>query len=325
MFENGEFMTEGTGWFYNPKHHDYVRGGVFNGRALWCIGEGLQRYPRDEIADSLKATIALGVRYCLFDALEHGYAKKTPAGNTYWYDAGEMGYLLLGMLCACKVVPGLAIESPDTGERTTLAELTAQGLDALVELQQPHGQWQQYANKDPMAIAALADGVTVLHKHPHAERWKQAAIKGADSWLAAGVDPKEYAAPVVHFGALRREPGKMSFLWDWKPDDPGRPFIFFYMTGHWIHALARTYDVTGDVRYRERAEAMVSYLCGANPWQVRLLNELGGVYNWVEDRNGDGVEDHLKQDMYPESTAFCQIGINHLLRAIQRRETMRQK
>jgi hypothetical protein len=68
---------------------------------------------------------------------------------------------------------------------------------------------------------------------------------------------------------------------------------------------------------------MVSYLCGANPWRVRLLNELGGVYNWVEDRNGDGVEDHLKQDMYPESTAFCQIGINHLLKAIQRREKMK--
>ncbi len=323
MFENGEFMTEGNGWFHRPEHNDYTHGGVFNARSLWCIGEGLQRCHQDEIGNSLKETLALGVRYCLFDALAHGYAKKTAAGNTYWYDAGEMGYLLLGMLCGCTVVPELVIESPGTGERATLAELTARGLDALVEMQQPHGQWQAYANKDPMVIAALADGVTVLHGHPHAARWKEAAVKATDSWLAARVDPEEYAAPLVHFGALRREPASMSFLWDWKADDPGRPFIFFYMSGHWIHALARVYDVTGDVRYRARAEAMVSYLCGANPWRVRLLNELGGVYNWVEDRNGDGIEDHLKQDMYPESTAFCQIGINHLLRAIQRREKIR--
>jgi hypothetical protein len=49
---------------------------------------------------------------------------------------------------------------------------------------------------------------------------------------------------------------------------------------------------------------------------VRLFNELGGVYNWVDDMDGDGVEDFLKQDQYPESTAFCQIGIFHLMRAM---------
>ena len=296
---------------------------MFNGRALWCIGEGLRHYGQDDLGPALKETLGLGVRFCLFDALEHGYARQTAAGNTYWYDAGEMGYLVLGMLGGCTVAPEMMIESPKTGQRATLAEVTARGLDALVERQRDHGQWQVYANKDPIAIAALADGVTVLHDHPHVERWRQAATKAADSWLAVGVAPEEYAAPVVHFGSVLRKRDQMSFLWDWTEDDPGRPFIFFYISGHWIHALARLYDVTGDERYRARAEAMVSYLCGANPWQVRLLNELGGVYNWVEDRNGDGIEDHLKQDMYPESTAFCQIGINHLLGAIQRRERVK--
>lgn len=61
---------------------------------------------------------------------------------------------------------------------------------------------------------------------------------------------------------------------------------------------------------------MVGYLCGDNPWGVRLLNEMGGVYNWVEDRNSDGIEDYLKQDMYPESTAFTLIGLFHLLKAL---------
>jgi len=169
-------------------------------------------------------------------------------------------------------------------------------------------------------IAALADGVSVLHDHPHADKWKQASVTAADSWLAAKVNSREYAAPVVHFGAMRRTPESMSFLWDWREDDPGRPFIFFYISGHWIHALARIYDVTGDVRYRKRAESMVSYLCGNNPWHVRLLNEMGGVYNWVEDTDRDGIEDQMNQDMYPESTTFCQIGINHLLRAYVRPE-----
>jgi hypothetical protein len=65
-----------------------------------------------------------------------------------------------------------------------------------------------------------------------------------------------------------------------------------------------------------RAEAMISYLCGYNPWGVRLFNETGGVYNWVDDTDRDGSEDYLKYDMYPESTAFCQIGTMHLLRTL---------
>jgi hypothetical protein len=79
----------------------------------------------------------------------------------------------------------------------------------------------------------------------------------------------------------------------------------FYLTGYWIHALARLYAVSGEVRDRQRAEAMIGYLCGDNPWHLRLFNELGGVYNWVDDTDGDGIEDWLKQDMYPESTAIA--------------------
>jgi hypothetical protein len=40
------------------------------------------------------------------------------------------------------------------------------------------------------------------------------------------------------------------------------------------------------------------------------------VYNWVEDKNLDGVEDELKYDLYPESTAFCQIGIMYYMRVL---------
>ena len=60
----------------------------------------------------------------------------------------------------------------------------------------------------------------------------------------------------------------------------------------------------------------MSDLCGNNPWQVRLLNELGGVYNWSDDIDRNGRPDLLKQDMYPESTAFVQIGIMHFWKAV---------
>jgi hypothetical protein len=109
----------------------------------------------------------------------------------------------------------------------------------------------------------------------------------------------------------------MTYNWSrLSPSWGSRNYIFFYQSGHWIQALSRLYALTGEPRYRRRAEAMVSYFCGDNPWGLRLINEIGGVYNWVEDRDGDGVEDNLKQDMYPESTDFCQIGIMHLMRAI---------
>ena len=45
-----------------------------------------------------------------------------------------------------------------------------------------------------------------------------------------------------------------------------------------------------------------------------IASEQSGVYNWVDDCDGDGREDCFKQDMYPESTAFSHLGIMHLLR-----------
>lgn len=319
MFEHGKYLTEGTGWFYNPNHHDYINGGVFNGRAIWAIGEGYKRYHDTPLGPELARTMELGVQYCLHDALEPGYAKRTPSGKPYWYDAGETGYLLLGMLAACEAI------DLDQTALPALAVLTIDTLDALVELMQPHGQWQMYADKDPIVIAALADGVRIFANHPSeelrakTEAWKKAAVTATDSWLDVVVDRDEYPAKLVHFGSRRIEKYRMSFLWDWSENDPGRTHIVFYISGHWIHALAKMYRLTGNERYRARAEAMVRYFCGANPWKVRLLNELGGVYNYVQDTDRDGIEDCLIQDMYPESTSFVQIGMNHLFNAIHHR------
>jgi len=103
----------------------------------------------------------------------------------------------------------------------------------------------------------------------------------------------------------------------------GKAQYFYYQDGHWIQALADVYALTGDVRYRARAEAIISYLCGNNPWQMRIFNELGAVYNWTDDTDGDGIEDLVRQDMYPESTAFCQIGILHFLRSLTTADAQR--
>ena len=96
----------------------------------------------------------------------------------------------------------------------------------------------------------------------------------------------------------------------------GRVQIYYYITGHWVHALSDLYAATGDARYLQRALALVSELCGKNPLRVRLLTETGGVYNWSDDMDGDGLEDRIRQDMYPESTAFSQIGILRLIRSL---------
>lgn len=50
LFVNGDFMTEGNGWFYNPAFHDYAGGGVLNGRAVWALGEGLRAEPVGTLA-----------------------------------------------------------------------------------------------------------------------------------------------------------------------------------------------------------------------------------------------------------------------------------
>lgn len=308
MFEDGTWLTEGTGWFHNPDRSDYVDGGVFNGRAAWALGEALKRYPDGELGVRIRAAIRDVVRFCLIDSRRAGYTKRTPKGRAYWRDFGESGYVLLGMLAACEVEPGLRID-----DEHSLRDECVEVLDALQESMNPCGQWSIYSDHDSVILAALADGVRVLPDHPHAGAWRSSAIKAADGWLNARVDPVEFHGQPVHFGP-RIAPGRMSYRWGGaSPGVGGRNLITFYKTGHWIHALAKMYRMTGDARYRDRAMRMVNYLCGDNPFRVRILSELGGVYNWVEDTDGDGVEDRLVFDLYPESTAFCQIGIMHLL------------
>ena len=312
LFENGDFLTEGKGWFYNPKFRDYAHGGVLNGRAVWALGEALRQDPRSPLASRVKDALALALKFCLHDGLAGGYVKKTKPGNVYWRDAGEHAYLVLGMLAAGEVAPDLPVRLGNELKPLTLRELCVSSLNALVDLEQPAHQWSIYPNVDSMAIAALAEGATFLRDEPGAARWRHTAVNVADVWMAAKVDPRERAVPAVQFG-LRVAPDRMTYIWR----KGGKLQFFYYQDGHWIHALADLYALTGASRFRARAEAMVSYLCGNNPWQARLFNELGGVYNWTDDTDGDGLEDLLKQDMYPESTAFCQIGIVRLLRSLE--------
>jgi hypothetical protein len=311
LFSDGEFLVEGKGWFYNPARRDYADGGVLNGRAVWGLGESLRQDPRGPLAPQLKVAMALALKFCLHDGSEGGYTKTTSRGNACWRDAGEHAYLLLGMVAACDVAPDLPVALSQDEPAVALRDLCPRALNALVDLEQPSHQWSVYPNVDAMAVAALAEGIRLLPGSPDVPRWRDTAIRVADAWLAAEVDPKEWSGPVVHFGLLTA-PGRMTYVWE----RGGHARIFLYQTGHWIHALADLYAVTGSSRYRERAEAMVRYLCGANPWQLRLFNELGAVYNWTDDTHGDGVQDLLKQDMYPESTAFCQIGIMRLTQTV---------
>jgi len=314
MFVNGEYLTEGRGWFYNTNHLDYANGGVFNGRATWALGEAFRGASARQ-ASELRQALVLALRFCLLDSQKSGYAKTTRAGRAYWRDAGEHAYLVLGMIEACATAPNMEVPLGKNGSRISLAQATADALNALVDLEKPHHQWAVYPDVDSVAVTALARGAAVppLHSHPDAPRWRRVATRVADAWMAARVDPAEYPPPVIHFG-LRTQPEVMTFKWSHlAPHLSKRNTIYLYQTGHWIRALANLYTLTGESRYRDRAQAMIAYLCGANPWHVRLLNELGGVYNWVEDMDGDGTEDWLKQDMYPESTAYCQLGILHFL------------
>jgi len=301
-------MTEGNGWFYCPQSKDYIQGGVFNGRCVWGLGEALRHDPAGPLVPEIKHAIQLALKFCLHDSLGDRYAKKTPQGNIYWKHMGEHAYLILGMLAAYSADPKMEVPMGVPGGSAKLKDLCVSGLDAIVDLKKPGGQWSSYPNEDAMAIEALAQGAIVLGDAPGCRRWKTAASEAADGWLAAQLDPAERKAPCIHFG-YRKAPGVMTH--DWM--GAKKVQIYYYITGHWIHALADLYAATGESRYRDRAQALVSYLCGNNPMKVRLLTETGGVYNWSDDCDGDGVEDTIKQDIYPESTAFCQIGILRLL------------
>lgn len=307
MFTTGEWLTEGTGWFANPEFGDHRQGGVFNGRAVWGLGESLKAEPDGKLAPQTRQAIALALQFCLHDAVQQGYAREVKPGLVFWRDAGEHGYLLLGMLAACEVAPDLPVSLANGKSPRTLRDACGDALDACVAAVQPSGVWTPYPDQDAMAIAALATGARVLPQHPHREAWLKVARFAADDWMAAKADSAERALPTPHFG-FRKGRGMTHFM-----GDDHRVRFTFYVDGHWLHALAKLHNATGDACYRHRCHELLSYLCGANPFHARLFNELGAVYNFVTDNDGNGIEDRLQHDLYPESTAFVQIGLLHLL------------
>ncbi len=307
MFETGEWLTEGKGWFANPDFRDFQYGGVLNGRCLWAMGESLKAEPQGPLAARIREAIPLTLRFCLHHGLEHKYTQLTKSGLPLWGYPGEHAYLLLGMLAAAEVAPELpVILAPDKPAKA-LQEVCVDALDALLETTLPDGTWIHYANVDATNIAALAEGARVFPKSPNAGKWKAAAVRAADVWLSLKFRPSERTAPTPLIG-YRREGGMTNLLGQEK-----HAHIALYINGLWLNALACLHHVTQDSRYLERAKSILNYFCGANPLHVRLLNELGSVNNRLTDSDGDGIEDQIGWDGYPESTAFVQIGLLKLL------------
>ncbi len=307
LFESGEFLTEGTGWFANPAHSDHRRGGVFLGRALWALGESLLAEPSGPLADRIRAALPRSLHFAFHDGPARGYTHPSPSGLPIWRDPGEHGYLLLGMIAAARADPDLPVPSLQGPSPLPLAQACAQALDALADPPRPDGGWTQYPDQDAMAIAALADGALAFPLHPSAPRWRACAQAAADAWLALPTPVTERRQPTPHFG-FRQNHHMTHFM---GPDHRLR--FTFYVSGHWLHALAKLNKIAPTPRYRDRCLALLSYLCGANPFHARLLNELGSVPNFVLDTDGDGLEDRLTHDLYPESSAFVQIGLLHFL------------
>lgn len=309
MFETGEFLTEGKGWFANPEFRDFDGGGVFNGRCIWALGESLRACPRGPQATAVRAALQAAVAYCLRDAVAHGYARRTRSGGVCWGPPGEHGYLLLGLLAAVEADPELPLTTAAADEPQPLRQVCADALDTLVDTVTADGTWSHYANVEAVNITALATGVRVLADHPHRDHWRRRAVASADVWLGLRPLPAERTLSTPLFGE-RRPAGMTYYL-----GDRGLPHFALYYNGHWIDALARLFRVTGDVRYRDRARAILGYFCGDNPLHARILSEIGAVNNRVTDSDRNGVEDHLGWDAYPEATAFVQIGLLELLEA----------
>ena len=307
MFETGEWLTEGRGWFANPEFRDFQYGGVLNGRCLWAMGETLKAEPQGPLAARIREAIPLTLRFCLHDGLEHHYTRLTKSGLPLWGYPGEHAYLLLGMLAAAEVAPDLSVMLAPEKPAKPLQEVCQAALDALVETTLPDGTWIHYANVDATNIAALAEGARVFPMAANSAKWKAAAVRAADLWLALKFLPSERTAPTPLIG-YRKDAGMTNFLGQEK-----HAHIALYINGLWLHAMACLHHVTQDPRYLERAQAILAYFCGANPLHVRLLNELGSVNNRLTDSDGAGIEDQIGWDAYPESTAFLQIGLLRLL------------
>jgi hypothetical protein len=313
LFETGEWLQEGRGWFANPSFRDFERGGVFNGRSLWALGECWMRDPDGLQGDALRQAFGLGLRFCLRDGQR--YLKVTASGRTIWNPttAGEHAYMLLGMLAAYRAESEWRV--PFGEEWVPLRKLVLDGLDALVESADADGHWSRYSNATAINLAAVAEGIRVFRGDPRTARWREVAVREADFWLE--LKPLNVAWPTPMFGHMRNltDGSGMTFVLGKEE----KPHVSLYMGGHWVHALSLLYAATGDVRYLKRAEAVLGYYFGANPLSVRLLNELGAVYNRVSDLDADGTEDAIHWNAYPESTAFLQIGLLHFLEALQTR------
>jgi hypothetical protein len=241
MFETGEWLTEGKGWFTNPRFRDFAWGGVFNGRAVWALGESLKADPKGPLAGKVREALALALRYCLHDGLVRGYTLRSPSGLPVWCRTpGEHAYLLLGMLAACEVMPEWPVQFDLAQPARTLLDVTIHALRALAESARPDGQWTHYANSSAMNIAALAEGARVFRENPDATIWKAAAMKAADGWLVLKAHP-ERAEPTPMFGH-RSQGDAMTFL----PGPQEIAHVPLYISGHWLHALAVLHRVTGE-------------------------------------------------------------------------------
>lgn len=312
MFETGEWLIEGTGWFVNPRHRDFAGGGVFNGRSVWALGEALKADPQGPHSVRVREAIRAAIRFCLSDAVPLGYAHKTSSGKVVWNRSdGEHAYLLLGMLAACAVEPLMECELSE-GEHRTLRHIACEALDALVESAGVKGLWSRYGNGAAMDVAALALGAMTFPDEAGAVNWGAAAVRAADRWMTMPVREGEPTRETPMFAHMIADgtDGRVTFHLGREE----RAHVSLYMGGHWIHALALLHGLTGEVRYARRAHAILAYYLGNNPLRVRLLSEIGAVNNRVTDSDGDGVEDALHWDAYPESTAFVQIGLIHLLK-----------
>jgi hypothetical protein len=312
MFETGEWLVEGTGWFVNPRHRDFAGGGVFNGRSVWALGEALKSDPQGPHAGIVREAIRAAVRFCLRDSVELGYARRTNAGGVVWNRSdGEHAYLLLGLLAACEVDALMECEDAD-GQVIPLKRVVCEALDALTVSAGSNGLWSRYGNGAAMDIAALSLGAMTFPDQSQAAVWRTAAVRAADRWMVMPVKNGEptWETPMFAHMIAEGTDGQVTF----HPGREERAHVSLYMGGHWIHALALLHGLTGEVRYAQRAHAVLAYYLGNNPLRVRLLSEIGAVNNRVTDSDGDGVEDALHWDAYPESTAFVQIGLIHLLK-----------
>jgi len=323
LFADGGLMLNGTGWFHDGRRRDHRRGGVFLGRSLWAVGEALGRPTPGLPEATLRETLRLGLRWGFGAAGEFAdegqpYIRRVTARDgsktqrPFWRSPGEHAYLLLGLLAAVQRPEIAGMTVFDAGEfdyagRTTVSQLAQSALEALADAVLPEGYWSTFADIDATAVEALVRGSVVFATNPSAPRWRRVALAVADGWLGARPSGTTYRGPVI-LPVGRRVPGHPGEL-QYRAGGVDATHLTYFHAGLWLQALAELHAATGDVHYARRLEEVLGYFCGNNPFDARLYTELGAVYNFVKDTDGDTVEDRLHFDLYPESTAFVQIGL----------------